>query len=137
MSLPWFRRFWIIQEAVLSHDVKFICGRRGIPRKDMSVFAICKVDNNLESPLNLGEPSERGHFVSGLTRTRMIGKMNAYEWAFPRQSSLLRAFVRGRGSQATDARDKVFSIMRMTATTLRPDYALPVRTVYSAAAHKI
>ncbi|KAL8935792.1 MAG: hypothetical protein Q9211_004508 [Gyalolechia sp. 1 TL-2023] len=137
MSRPWFRRLWIIQEAVLSHDVRFLCGRRCIPWNDMSLFAICMADNNLESLLSIGGSGEREESMSGINRIRMIDRMIGYEWSFPRQSALLSVLVEGRGSQATDARDKVFGIVGLTATTLRPDYTLTVKAVYTAAARKI
>lgn len=137
LDRPWFQRLWIIQEAVLSHDVRFICGRVYIPWKDLSLFAICMIDNDLGGLIALGNSAEHEVYESGLTRIRMIDRMIDYEWTHPRQSALLGALVDGRGSRATDPRDKVFGIMGMTATPLHPDYTSPVTKVYIEAARKI
>ncbi|KAL8751690.1 MAG: hypothetical protein Q9184_005989 [Pyrenodesmia sp. 2 TL-2023] len=137
LGRPWFQRLWIIQEAVLSHDVRFICGRVCIPWKDLSIFAICMIDNDLGGILALDVSAEHEAHESGLTRIRMIDRMIDYEWTHPRQSALLGALVDGRGSRATDPRDKVFGIMGMTATPLHPDYTSPVTEIYTEAARKI
>lgn len=136
MSRPWFRRLWIIQEAVLSHNVSLICGRRCIPWNDMSLFAICMADNHLESLLAF-QDGEGADPVLGVTRIRMIDTMIDSEASFPKQRTLLSALVQGRSSQATDPRDKVYGIMGMTATAVRPDYTSPVKEVYAVAVRNI
>lgn len=134
LGRPWFERLWIIQEAVLSHRVGFICGRRRITWEELSMFAICIVDNNLEGLLDPENTLEQEAHESGLTRFRMIDGMLDFHRSHPRQSSLLAALVEGRGSRATDPRDKVYGIMGMSATLLHPDYTLPVTKVYTEAA---
>ncbi|KAI4286773.1 MAG: hypothetical protein L6R35_003974 [Caloplaca aegaea] len=137
LSRPWFQRLWIVQEAVLSHDLKFMDGRKHITWDDMSLFAICMMDNNLESLLDVGHSAEHEETESGLSRIRMIDRTRAYERVHPQQSSLLGPLVDGRGSRATNPRDKVYGIMGMTANPLYPDYTLPVTKVFIDAARNI
>ncbi|KAI4112914.1 MAG: hypothetical protein LQ345_006008 [Seirophora villosa] len=134
---PWFQRLWIVQEAVLSHDVKCMDGRKYITWNDMSLFTTCMIDNNLESLLDLGQSAKHEESESGVTRIRKIDRMIDYEWTHPLQSSLLGLLVDGRGSRATNPRDKVYGVMGMTATPLHPNYTLPVTTVYTDAARTI
>lgn len=137
MSRSWFRRLWIIQEAVLSHNLNLVCGRRCIPWSGMNLFAMCMADNYLDSLLAVKESGEGTDSVLGVTRIRMINTMIDSEASFPKQRTLLSALVEGRNSQATDARDKVYGIMGLTATAIRPDYTQPLKAVYAAAAHNI
>ncbi|KAL8898787.1 MAG: hypothetical protein Q9207_006528 [Kuettlingeria erythrocarpa] len=134
LGRPWFQRLWIVQEAVLSRRVGFLCGRRNITWEELSMFAICIVDNNLEGLLNLENTFEQEAHESGLTRFRMIDGMVHFHTSHPRQMSLLAALADGRGSRATDPRDKVYGIMGMSATLLHPDYTSPVTKVYTEAA---
>lgn len=137
LARPWFQRLWIIQEAVLSHNLNFLCGRRFLSWPDLGLFATCATDNRLETLVDLGRVTTQEIAESGITRIRMIDRMINYEWTHPRQSSLLGALVDGRGSQATDPRDKIYGIMGMTAAPLHPDYALSTAEVYTNASLRV
>ncbi|KAL8723376.1 MAG: hypothetical protein Q9225_000292 [Loekoesia sp. 1 TL-2023] len=136
-SRPWFQRLWIIQEVALSFNLSFLCGQELLSWNDMAMFAICLLDNDMESLLSLEKSAEGVVSESGCTRVRQMSIMRDYERTFPQQSMLLQALVEGRGAQATDARDKVYGVMGMTSIAMYPNYGSPVTDVYTDAARKI
>lgn len=138
MSRPWFQRTWIIQEAVLSHQIIIMCGARYISWTDLCLFALCVIDSDLEQYLYSPGDScgKDGFSESGCIRTINISAIKDYVKAVLRRTFLL-GLVESRSAQCTDPRDKVFAIMGLTSTLVYPDYSKDFIDIYAETAMEI
>ncbi|KAF2026159.1 hypothetical protein EK21DRAFT_33687, partial [Setomelanomma holmii] len=104
VRLPYWERYWIIQEFVVARHARFVCGSETI-RRDQLLGVLYEYVNTssghfLQTPLHI---SPRDHWKVG-----RIEKIAAWQ-----ESSvhLAEALERTHTSEATDPRDKVFSLL--------------------------
>jgi Heterokaryon incompatibility protein (HET) len=135
LGRPWFRRVWIIQEVVLSARVQLQCGRRTLSWSDMTMLSLEMIQRGLVKYLVSSEGDTEHLSEAGCIRAGTIGRISNSAGRHD-QWMLLDVLVEARGAEASDPRDKVFGIMKMTETTINPDYSKEVSEVYTEAARR-
>jgi hypothetical protein len=132
IQLPYWKRYWIVQEFVLAQNARLLCGFEFVRREDF-----------LRIIYEYSNPSS-GHFIS---TTLAIGPRDHQDvgrivkiGTWRRQESfihLAEAMDRTRTSDATDPRDKVFAILGLVTKgagqSIAVDYTHPSCTVYCTA----
>ncbi|KAK5685578.1 hypothetical protein LTS10_003659 [Elasticomyces elasticus] len=136
----WIDRAWVMQEYAVSCRMVFYFGRRRLVWDDSlpggSGFAYLAIEglkhyHHLFSTLELMDAVFTN--VQGLSgeETMPIGREHKIS------ASLLESAASTRLAQATDPRDKVYSLLGLTpleeARLIPPDYTLPVGVVYARA----
>ena len=122
---PWFRRGWIIQEAILATSVVVHCGHAAVTFNDLMGAWI--------SAGNIGL-AEEYDTVSNLALVSIALTRQALSNGNPLR--LLSLLLRHRLAQTTDPRDKVFALCGIAADAgpdsldIRIDYHLPNIDVY-------
>lgn len=123
---PYFHRAWVIQECAVARGVVVLCGQHHIPwstllRACMYLSAATKLEVNQR-----------------MATTVLVSIQNIL--LDGRDSRLLKMLsIMQRDIQATDPRDKVYSLIGVTAEGrkskyLQPDYTLSIKDVYANAA---
>lgn len=123
---PWWRRVWTLQEFIVPPKVTFHCGHRSISRahlqKAISAIGICS------PPLALLS-AQSSHTAWNRRTLRRLHER------FPERLSLLALMAHTADSEATDPRDRIYSLLALTNETdrrmvARPTYQLSVEDVY-------
>jgi WD repeat-containing protein 55 len=135
LSRSWFYRVWVIQEVALSTYVQLQCGRRTVSWQEMKVFASSMISNDLTQYLVSADNNADQLSAGGCIQISNIDSMRFYSKE-ENSAKLINALVMARGMQATDPRDKVFGIMKMTRETINPDYSKAVFEIYIEASRK-
>ena len=132
IRLPYWKRYWIVQEFVLAQNARLLCGFEFVSREEF-VRMICEYSS----------PST-GHFVStqlsmGWVDHHVVGRIVKIGTWQSQESSihLAEAMDRTRTSDATDPRDKVFAILGLVTEgagqSIAVDYTHSPCTVYCRA----
>lgn len=104
----------------------------------MTIFVLCMIKHNLVQYLGLNRPpQETSSSDSACGRLLDIFYTQNEFASFINRPLLLTSLVYGRDAQATDPRDKVFSVMGMTRTIINPDYTKAIFDVYMEAAQSV
>lgn len=89
-SRPWFRRAWVVQEVDLAKAAAVVCGNRWVSWARVRLW----MQENAHDPIST------------------LGSISIYGPGSPRKAtSLLHHLHRIRDREATDPRDKIFSLM--------------------------
>jgi hypothetical protein len=128
MSLPWFRRLWIRQEAVLARELIFLCGSTTLPFSVIEEGRLFS-SSSLLARLAASVASERGDFESSrfsLGQThRYIELLKASGNGCP----LLDLLVTCRFLEVREAVDRIYGSLGLMAESVRQQ--IPV--AYSSA----
>jgi len=131
LKRPWFRRIWIIQEAVVSNRGEVICGEWSLPWKLFTdIFQIAIVNNMgiLGGTEDDDERAAAGRLLWFMTVLRPRDSLFKPQW------KLIHLLHRCRVASATDARDYIFGLLGLSSEAneddLRPDYAHTLEQVY-------
>ncbi|KAH9214225.1 heterokaryon incompatibility protein-domain-containing protein, partial [Leptodontidium sp. 2 PMI_412] len=141
-SNPWFRRVWIIQEAVFAKDLIFFYGDICLDWKSVARAVNVIYDQNLLQRFQSSDPytqsTLRAKYNEGLHNVDSIldfrGDIN-YQQAFTLEHTLEMCIHAG----STDPRDKIYALLGMTVDAsedrIRPVYGPEVtpRMVYTKA----
>ena len=130
LARSWFLRTWVMQEAVLSGDVAVLCGHKFVKWSDIGIFAYNMEKQDLVQYLEI-EGSIRKAEDPGYRRIRQIDRLRDSDMLA--HTGFIATLEQGRGSKATDVRDKVYGMLGMSHVTIRPDYSKSVREVYTEA----
>jgi hypothetical protein len=130
LQAPWWRRVWTIQEFILAPLLVLFCGSRSISRRDLRkgihAMMLCKPGDAL-----LKDEAWRAAW----NRRRIL------QWfqdeSYTDKMSLLALMAYTGNCQATDPRDRVYSLLGLTSPLDRemvgqPSYKLDVATVYAS-----
>jgi hypothetical protein len=105
---PWFRRLWIIQEAVLARELTLICGDKQISWYSFKTFtdAIMTIGPSIisASPILYSLQYDQLMFQG-------IGQINFIRRWPQKQAPLLGLLSIARQRQATDPRDRVYGML--------------------------
>lgn len=119
----WFRRSWIIQEAVIARNLQITHGDCRVDW-DHLFSVMTHIDQNLERSGAINWSSWVPFLKLGKLR-RMEGKQS--------RSSLLKLLENFRYVQSTDLRDRFFSLLGIASDghldELEPDYSIPFEDV--------
>lgn len=126
---PWFRRVWVLQEALLAREVAVICGDREVSWEAFKTF----------------KDYDQGKTVRPLP---YVFKASASKWIGNTETDLARISKRlfdclreSRGCEATDPRDQVYALLPLLMGDFRsqgkskplinPDYSRTMTQVYT------
>lgn len=140
MQNRYFTRVWIIQEIVVSRAVAVVCGRFSMPLDTLFSGAYWYA-------FSLPKFSSDGRVTGTMGQTMIFDGLNPWRRAFHAHTvgdeslRLEHALVTTRNCSATDAKDRVFSLLGFTnnvsAETFPIDYSASVADVYSRATKAI
>lgn len=141
---PWFSRLWTIQEAINSRNLYIKCGNAVVCWDDLAAWCYvlehCSLlrwlkttdnsvnqrpDNTNYNPLQLSS----GTIINSLQADRVQNLV------LEGKEYLLNSLVRTRYAQATEPKDKVYGVLGITESSIKPDYSSQrtVRSVYHEA----
>jgi hypothetical protein len=133
VRLPYWTRYWIVQEFVVAQNTRLVCGFESVRRADFL------------SMINEYSNTSSGHFISttlhmGPRDHHAVGhivKIGAWQQRQESSVHLAEAMDRTRTNDATDPRDKVFAILGLVTEgagrSITVDYTHPPCTVYCIA----
>ncbi|CAH0045816.1 unnamed protein product [Clonostachys solani] len=139
---PWFQRCWVVQELCLAKEVVAMCGPRAMPWDIFFAgYYLCLLTS--KNALT-GRPEQiiRGNFLAATSLRLAITRARDSTISVD-LPDLLGLLLSTRSLEATDPRDKVYSLLGLIpeneadAMSLVPDYAAPVEECYLHAATKI
>ncbi|KAF4449497.1 hypothetical protein F53441_7232 [Fusarium austroafricanum] len=133
---PWFTRVWVIQEVVLSAEKTVYCGDKTLSWSAMINFKHYLVNSSVESRLPYVVSTSSKHFrEKDITGSTLFGPLETE----PRsgiQEAMLTALLDSRHCEATDMRDKIYSLLPIldsydTPLDLRPRYQDTLAKIYT------
>lgn len=104
---PWFRRVWVLQEALLAQETLVHCGKEIVPWKEMQ-----QVSNWLSK---IHRP---GYLVPHITMPHIWGLLRSQNGQ-AKELALLDVFIHGLEMKATDHRDKLVALLSFARGTAR------------------
>jgi hypothetical protein len=134
---PWFKRLWIIQEAILSHPSYVMTGSYIVPWSQFSTPCGTALDSGF---MNWLEKKECQNIAPGVSSVNSACRI-AWELSnsadsfhqFQMQPKLLAVLVYSRYADATDARDKVYGALGICSSNIEVDYNLSAHEIYRRA----
>ncbi|KAK3312553.1 heterokaryon incompatibility protein-domain-containing protein [Apodospora peruviana] len=140
LDRPWWRRTWIIQEAVLARGVTIMCGAETVGWESVDTFF-------KQLPVHVGDRIEAFglpiNTKDGFPETlyRIISDYRNKWRAEPDTVRLLDVLYRFRRLECTDARDKIYGFLGIVPGVvdigLVPDYSSSVADVYLSFARRL
>ncbi|KAK3381902.1 heterokaryon incompatibility protein-domain-containing protein [Podospora didyma] len=124
-SLPWWKRIWIVQEAVAARELLVLHGNRALPWDFLKNICNALQRNEFRSDAN-----------ALIVRTCGYQKFKTLDNFRTHKSMLLTRLLQcTRDYGATDPRDKLYALLGMasdvSADDLVPDYARSVESVFT------
>ncbi|KAJ3456983.1 hypothetical protein MRS44_014124 [Fusarium solani] len=127
---PWFTRVWIVQEAVASPVVKFICGKY-IVDWDHLYDSVCHLKQNLQLPAAVHRAWRPFNTLSKLR----VWEARQVRW------SILLLLETFRNVRSTLTRDRFFALLGIACDGdlpgFRPDYQAPLQDVVCSFARSL
>lgn len=130
---PWFRRVWVLQEALLACEVDVMCGDRKVSWEAFKTFK-----NN-----DQGQTVHPVPFVLRESASKYAKNTDKDEEKMSR--TLFNCLRESRGCEATDPRDQVYALLPLLMgdfstqgkqqSLLKPDYSLTTAQVYTDLAY--
>jgi hypothetical protein len=139
-SRDWFMRRWVIQEAAVAAHAFVICGSKRISWYDfIEAVAILRVRHDYTAISSYHETLDKLCMIEILNKRHRIAETKPTTLDGP---GLLQIMYHFEGSLCHDARDRVFSLMRLATLddkdieSLSPilDYSLTTEIVYTSLA---
>ena len=122
---PWFKRVWVVQEAVSATCVVVVCGTCSIDWEHLAT--VCMMDEFL---LLSGVSAAMIRASVGILAIRRMQKLRNFDGGL----ALLSLLVSIRGLDATDPRDKLFAIQHLAsekAARVAINYKSSTASVYT------
>jgi hypothetical protein len=130
---PWFTRAWVLQEVVLSKECYLICGTKAISW-DVLTSACSYLRESVVASV-VQEDIRRADYMTALSSS--LRNFSDQE----RRSPLVEALTAARSLQATNPRDKIYSLLGIInsknksgvathKTSVFPDYAETINKVF-------
>lgn len=116
---PWFRRVWVLQEALLARDAIVHCGEELVPWREV-----------LQISDWLAEIHQPVYHVPHITMPHVWSTLRPLDGQV-QELELLDVFIHGLEMRATDPRDKLFALLSFARGTGKgTDVPLPIRSSY-------
>lgn len=125
---PWFRRVWVLQEALLAQDAIVHCGAESVPWREVLQMSdwLAKIHQPLYHVPHITMPH-----VWSLLRPQHGGQHVT-------ELELLDVFTHGLELKATDPRDKLFALLSFAKGTGKgTDVPSPIRSTYSKSLEQV
>lgn len=132
LDRPWWRRVWIIQEAVLARQVKLICGTETIEWDDLD-----KIPQG--GTLSKNKITAFGYRIDPLfswpdASYQAISRLRSTKLSQGNRASIYDLLYDFRSSECTDPRDRIYAFLGLAGdidgADLVPNYAQSVSEVY-------
>lgn len=126
----WFRRVWIRQEVAVAKTIMVMCGKERIKWNTLSlacdILTSPEIGGDFDSVT--GMVSNRGQGARWVVTIETLREV----WAKDRGLNLELLLLHGRGTNATDARDRVYGLLGLAdiADKLRVDYTVSPQEVF-------
>lgn len=118
----WFRRAWTFQEVLCASEATIFAGDRTIPYEDVANFVMLVLDFGI------------GFRLSNMSSHLAMGQVTVIKQFRNRPTTLLQLAAMTRSRQATDRRDKLYSLIAIASDSAllpyQPDYRIAVGKVY-------
>ncbi|MCJ1432239.1 hypothetical protein MMC27_001595 [Xylographa pallens] len=131
LSRSWFSRVWIIQEVAPCDRISLFCGRMQMPFQALQKLLGLLENRWVDSTTFVTAQPE--FMKRNMENLRMLFAARSWEKKKIQITNPLRIFNTFRGFEASDSRDKIYSLRGLIdngAMTPDPDYTLSVETVY-------
>lgn len=131
MQRPWWSRAWIIQEYAVAPRVTFVCGSATLDGENFSHAMEHLMDYRYSANIpHHWQDAVRKVALTAINHLLSIRKQ--YQSSTQAKPSILEILYRSRGSQASDPKDKVYSLFRLIAEDprLQPNYSRSVEDLY-------
>lgn len=130
----WFTRLWVIQEAVLSLSLYMKCGQIVVGWDDFTLWCDTMKTTGVGELLERVEVSPG--ISSGLETVHELSSIRQFNQAHKSRTGLLDSLVMSRYAQASNAKDKIYGVLGISASEIHPRYSenVSVREVYREAA---
>jgi len=119
LSRPWFRRMWVVQELSVSKEVIVVCGTSYITWENLScaLAALVHCTEMSESTMTWGHPFDR------MAKMDLCRRRNA-TWRLGGGTATINGLMHDfRDFEASDPRDKVYSMLGLAKDVYRPSSA--------------
>lgn len=120
---PWFRRVWVLQEALLAPDAIVHCGQEVVPWAE--VLQMSDWLATIHQPL---------YWAPHITMPYIWGFLRRHKGGAGGQApelELLDVFMHGLEMRATDPRDKLFALLSFAKGTVKgTNVPLPIQSTY-------
>lgn len=132
MQRPWWSRAWIIQEYAVAPRVTFVCGLATLDGENFGQAMEYLMDYRYSANI----PHHWQDMVRKVALTainHLLSIRKQYQGSSPQaKPSPLEVLYRSRGSQASDPKDKVYSLFRLMSEDprLQPNYSRSVEDLY-------
>lgn len=104
---PWFRRVWVLQEALLAQEALVHCGKEIVPWKEVQQVSDW-----------LSKIHQPAYHVPHITMPHIWGPLRSHNGQV-QELALLDVFIHGLEMKATDHRDKLFALLSFARGTAR------------------
>jgi hypothetical protein len=137
LKRSWWRRVWVVQEIVLAKKALVVCGTKEMEWETFSLAIEKGISLGIWQETMLGLVT-----VTYFSFYRSITTMKLSSLADSTAERLLSLLVHVREREATDSRDKVFSVLGLLhgdskAINITPDYASPPPAIFKETAVSI
>lgn len=148
LSRPWFKRLWVVQEAVLSKNLCIQCGHRRIAWDDFSKTVLQSERHHDRYGFSTWDDGKKG-IVRDISRARCEHlhkhgvddphpscQFSGASSSPLRMLNILKLLHRGRYLETSDSRDKILGIMGIAEgidkndPRFRVDYEVDTRSLY-------
>ncbi|KAM7198192.1 Heterokaryon incompatibility protein (HET) domain containing protein [Naviculisporaceae sp. PSN 640] len=142
LSRPWWRRTWVIQEAVVASKIVLMCGEETAPWDSIDLFYqyLTKSRSSTSQLQVFGHPIHE-RYVSVDDGYQAISEYREKWQASPSNVHILDALYRFRGLDCLDPRDRIFAFLGIAPSAIDmgivPDYKSSLTEVYTQFARKV
>ena len=130
---PWFQRTWVIQEACLSLKPYVMTGKTAMPWSDFSAWCNTIADvMSIDRDPDLGSSQQSSVGKLPLDSLQSAAQLYdicvGYDKYMPNQ--LITMLMKTRYAQVTNPLDKVYGILGLCKSRIKPDYSKSLLSLY-------
>ena len=135
----WWKRIWVIQEAVSARQARLICGSRSLSWDLLARLLnfdgdpyVCSTPANPKVCAQLASAMHTAILITGFQK-----QSNNSEYVLPYNKSLCSLLTLFENSVCTDPRDRIYALQSVAEGPkgcITPDYAKPLIKVFAQAA---
>lgn len=119
---PWFKRLWVVQEAVLARDLVVVCGEKSAAYSDIRILiqAFDNIDRHGDSQHLVGklEGLTKAFYCLRCDMLKLIEELRSGEKA-PMGLDIVMLIDFSRNQQATQPVDRVYAVLGLMSEQLR------------------
>lgn len=141
LSRPWWRRTWVIQEAVVASKLVLMCGEETAPWDSIDLFHQCLAKSRSTTHLHAFGHLIHERYVSPDDGYQAISDYREKWQSSPSNVNILDALYRFRNLDCSDPRDRIFAFLGIAPSAVDmgivPNYESGLTEVYTQFARKV